>query len=111
MYFSTLLCCAGVLPDRNEAQAAVGGSSDGASFTPGLGEVVRRKLTYVEWIYPDLDDYSGKTSLADRRVMYKELTRDIVSKARAEGCIFARKFKGTDAARAWAELVLRNVLV
>ena len=124
MYFATLLCCAGALPDRNEARsraeagvvagagAAAANSSDhNISTAAGSNEVTPRKLTFVEWIYPDLDDYSGKTSLADRPVTYGELTEVLVARARAEGCIFARKFKGAGAAKEWAELVLTKELV
>ena len=130
MYFATLLCCCGILPDRNEvrkmedAKSASNGSSSAATVGKEVdsndgeimsektkvehGGVVMRKLTFVEWIYPDLDDYSGKSSLADRPVTYKILTRDLVEKVRAEGCIFVRKFKGVATLSGWEDLVLKE---
>ena len=130
MYFATLLCCAGILPDRNEVRRMEeANSARSGSISPAIAEsnadstgavpvlengvhqnrgVSRRKLTFVEWIYPDLDDYSGKTSLADRPVMFESLTLDLVKRARAQGCIFMRKFKGIAASTEWESLVLNT---
>ena len=66
-----------------------------------------RKMTFVEWIYPDLDDYSGKSTMADRPVTYDGLTKELVDQARSMGCIFARKFRGCSFEQ-WEHLVLET---
>ena len=62
-------------------------------------------MTFVEWIYPDLDDYSGKSTLADRPVSFDGLTKNLVDQARSNGCIFARKFRACNIDN-WVRLVL-----
>jgi hypothetical protein len=83
-------------------------SSSGESGTTFLieGEVLLRKLTYVEWIYPDLDDYSGKSNMADRPVLFDGLTQSLVNRARSMGCLFARKFRYDGDVNQWERLVL-----
>jgi len=98
MYFATMLACTGVLPSRRESISTFN------EDVQAQGQVSLRKMTFVEWIYPDLDDYSGSSSLADRPVIFDGLTEELVTRAIAEGCIFARKFRGCSADE-WEQLV------
>ena len=86
MYFPTVLACSGILPTRDEA-------SDASGSATVESQVALRRLTYVLWNYPDLDDYSRTNTMVDRPETYEVFDVPLVSKARREGCLFVRKVK------------------
>ena len=83
MYFPTMLSCCGILPARNES--SVGHNSV-------VGEVVFRQQTYVRWIHPDLNDYSGTNKMVDRPLIFEIFDLSLIHQGRGNGCIFARKY-------------------
>jgi len=92
LYFPTLLSLLGVLPcveqalDNETAEAA--GAL--AALAP---EVCGKRLTYCDW-----------SGLSPKSPADLELSREVVGHARAEGAIFARKFRGAEYV-AWCALV------
>ena len=101
MYFATMLACVGVIPTRAEATT----DESFIRIIEESGEVALRKMTHVQWIYPDLDDYSGSSTLADRPVTYNALTQAMIDAATSDGCIFIRKVKRCSMEE-WEALVL-----
>eukprot|EP00949_MAST-11_sp_MAST-11-sp1_P004137 g4137.t1 len=97
MYFSTLLCCCGLIPGRLELER------DGT--TSKVQGYESRKLTFVEWNFADLDDYTSGKALADRPTVFKELEVSIIAAAVEKGCMFLRKIdSGADLSR-WESLI------
>ena len=125
MYFATMLCCCGLIPDRKETRLASAAAptadasaaaeakdgkngakkaaADGAS--DNSPQVAGRRLTYVLWNYADLDNYVDKNALSDRPQTFPTITEALVRAARKEGCLFIRKV-GSISTDAWAALVL-----
>ena len=103
MYFATLLSCVGIIPSRNECVESI-------QFNAAIKkDVSLRKMTFVEWIYPDLDDYSGNNTLAERPVTFDSLTKELLIRMRTNGCIFARKFRMECNVNHWETLVLNEM--
>jgi len=78
IYFPTLLSILGII-SRQEGEAQVDDFSVGESCA---GHIRRRRITYCDW------SLSAKNPAS----FTSEDWKDVVSKARREGCLFARKF-------------------